>query len=66
MSNFVEEKLAEFEEECARSLPERAGKLIFVGLVTLVASAIAERAFDKFVDNRRAPVKYVPVDLITN
>lgn len=61
MNDFIEGKIQEFEQEAARPLGERIGKMAFVGLVGLLASAAAESLFDKWSDKRRTAVEVEPI-----
>jgi hypothetical protein len=49
----VEERIKEAEHEFEKDLLERAGKVIVVGLATVIFSMIVESQYDKFMERRR-------------
>jgi len=53
MKNVIKDKLQEIEEEYDRPTTERIGKVLLVGLVALLASTVAEAAYDHFTIERR-------------
>lgn len=53
VEEHVEERLDEREIEYEKGFAERAGKVIVVGLATVIVSMFVESAYDKFIERRR-------------
>lgn len=49
----VEERLDERDIEYEKGFAERAGKVIVVGVATVIVSMLVESAYDKFIERRR-------------
>lgn len=57
MKNVIEEKVEEriqdTEKEFEKGLVERCGKVIVVGVATVIVSMLVESQYDKYMERRR-------------
>ena len=49
----VEERLDERDIEYEKGFGERCGKVIVVGVATVIVSMLVEAGYDKFIERRR-------------
>ena len=53
MKSLMEERIEEKEREYEKGFAERVGKIVVVGVATIIVSMIVESQYDKYMERRQ-------------